>query len=51
MSNYATDLTTPEKVAVVEKLLAGVTSMHKKMIESISLQVESNNSCLSFVQC
>ena len=49
MSNCATDQNTLVRVAVVEELLASVTSMHKKMIDSISLQVESNNSCLSFV--
>jgi len=35
--NCATDQSTHAKAAVVEKLLANVTSMHKKMIESISL--------------
>jgi hypothetical protein len=47
--NYATDQSTHAKAVVVGKLLVSVTSMHKKMIESISLQVDSNNSCLSLV--
>jgi hypothetical protein len=49
VSNYAIDLSIPVRVAVVEELLASATSMLKKKIESLSLQVESDNSCLSFV--
>jgi hypothetical protein len=35
--NYATDQSTHAKAVVVGKLLVSVTSMHKRMIESISL--------------
>ena len=49
VNNYATGQNIHAKVVVVEELLVSVTSMHKKMIESISLQVNSNNHCLSFV--
>jgi hypothetical protein len=49
VNNYATGQNIHVKVVVVEELLVSVTSMHKKMIESISLQVDSNNPCLSFM--
>jgi hypothetical protein len=49
VNNYETGQNILAKVVVVEELLVSVTSMHKKMIESISLQVNSNNPCLSFV--
>ena len=37
VNNYATGQNIHVKAVVVEELLVSVTSMHKKMIESISL--------------